>query len=351
MSENKLPPLPLESLNVPYPWGTEQYLLSDLGYIDTKVRSGMLEDSTLSEVMETYMDGVVGDNVYYYFGRQFPVMLKRVVTADKPSPLMVCPPDSEAIPRYDALGKKKFWYVVSAREGAQVGIGFSRDVSAEELYTRSRNGDFGGLINLYPATAGSTFVVDPCVVHFIGDGIDILEVSPSSALDFHLSTWDDKVEQDPFVQEGFGLVEALDFIQLSAHVPRRPNTRDEENDLSVSLAQEEEFLVKAVNLSDPVRVYSEEYDSFLAYYCLRGEAALQMNGDSYILREGDTLLVCALSEDFVLLPRKSGTFIIEASIDRTVSPDSYLGSEDMGLETASGEYGDEEREEGEDEGE
>ncbi len=336
MIENKLSPLPLESLSILSPWGSEQYLLADLGYIDTRVRSGMLEDSTLSEIMETYMDAVVGDNVYYYFGRQFPVMMKRITTSDTPSPLLVCPPDSVSIPRYDALGKKKFWYVISAVENAHVGIGFSRDISAEEFYTRCQGGDFEGLLNLYPAKAGSTFVVDPCVVHFIGEGIDLVEISPSSALDFHLSTWDDKIEEDSFVQEGFGPVEALDFIQLSAHTFRLPNTRDEAGDLSQSLSQEEEFIVKAVNLSDPVRVYSEEYDSFLAYYCVSGEASLQMGGDSYILREGDTILVCALSDDFLLLPRKRGTFILEASIDRTVSPDSYLGSENLGLEGMDG---------------
>ena len=46
-------PFTLEPVSEELWWGTEQWLLADLGFRDSRVSSGLLEDSTLAEVMET----------------------------------------------------------------------------------------------------------------------------------------------------------------------------------------------------------------------------------------------------------------------------------------------------------
>ena len=71
----------------------------------------------LSEIMEMYMDRVVGEGVFAAYGRQFPVLIK-TLNGVRRTPLWVHPDDGIAAERYEFLGKAKLWYVVSARPGA-----------------------------------------------------------------------------------------------------------------------------------------------------------------------------------------------------------------------------------------
>ena len=86
--ERKLYPMRFCSLRDEYVWGSEEFKLADLGYRDTLVRDGWLGGNLLSEVMETYMDRVTGDDVYETFGRQFPLCV-RVLKVKGRMPLRV----------------------------------------------------------------------------------------------------------------------------------------------------------------------------------------------------------------------------------------------------------------------
>ncbi|MDD6253645.1 MAG: hypothetical protein PUA96_06330, partial [Bacteroidales bacterium] len=77
--------------------------LADLGLKETEVMNGWLAGSTISEVMETYLERVTGETVYSYFGRQFPLLM-RLFKVEERLPLMVCPDDGIAFQRYDTLG-------------------------------------------------------------------------------------------------------------------------------------------------------------------------------------------------------------------------------------------------------
>ena len=62
--EKKLPPLRFLSQRVERPWGSVDYDLADLGFIDSVAGSGPLGGNTLSELMETYLDRITGDHVF-----------------------------------------------------------------------------------------------------------------------------------------------------------------------------------------------------------------------------------------------------------------------------------------------
>ena len=119
-----------------HPWGKESYRLADLGVYDTQVGNGWLEDNSLDEVMETYMDRVVGDFVFSYTGRLFPVMV-RALEVEERLPLTVSPDDEVAGQRYDALGKTKLWYIADARPGSKLYIGFKEAAWTEASFPPS----------------------------------------------------------------------------------------------------------------------------------------------------------------------------------------------------------------------
>ena len=50
--------------------------IADMGFEDSVVKDGWLAGNTISELMETYIERVVGEDVYNYYGRQFPLLIK-----------------------------------------------------------------------------------------------------------------------------------------------------------------------------------------------------------------------------------------------------------------------------------
>lgn len=47
----------------------ESWELADMGFQDSVVSNGWLAGNTIGDIMETYLERIVGENVYNYYGR------------------------------------------------------------------------------------------------------------------------------------------------------------------------------------------------------------------------------------------------------------------------------------------
>ncbi len=328
MEEKKLYPFRFCTLQDDYPWGSDEFKLADLGYRDSLVRDGWLAGNTIGEVMDTYLDRVVGDNVYSFWGRQFPVQVKHIRVKGT-MPLRVHPDAETAVQRYDFLGREKLWYVLRAGTDARLQIGFKRDTDASELYQKCTDGSVTQLLNCIVPKAGDFFHIRSGVPHAASGDIELIEVSESSPLDFCLCSWGEQVSQEEF-DPGLGLVEALDFIDYKTWTPvDAPHWHS--GDSVRKLIDIKEFTVALLKLSDPLHIYSERFESFILYSCLRGEASVQMEvlGQTarFPLAAGDTMLVPAECPDFFLVPADRDTIILETTVAPRTEEDSYLVKE------------------------
>ena len=118
----------------------ESWEIADMGFVDSVVSDGWLTGNTISDLMETYLERIVGESVYNHYGRQFPLLVKFLDINDKLS-VQVHPDDEIAAERYDSLGKAEVWYILDVKPGAKIYCGFTKDVTAQELYDRCRRGD------------------------------------------------------------------------------------------------------------------------------------------------------------------------------------------------------------------
>ena len=168
MEEKKLYPMKIVPREVELPWGVFTHIVADLGYEESKIGSGYLAGDNLDDVMETYFERVVGDDNYNFYGRQFPLSVASLDVKNGFSPLTVCPADELASERYDALGKKKLWYVAEARPDATVCIGFKQELDAAKLYEACADGSVMELLHQEPAHKGDFFVIEPGTVHGAG---------------------------------------------------------------------------------------------------------------------------------------------------------------------------------------
>ena len=331
--------------------------LADLGWPDSMVRNGWLSTNTLSELMEMYMDRIVGESVFAAYGRQFPVSFK-TLKGEHRTPLWVHPDDEVAAQRFDFLGKAKLWYVAEARPGAKLFLGFRRDVSAEEFYRACKEGGVEDLLNVLEPKAGDHYFIAPGTVHAAGEGLKVVEIAESSPLDFRLYDWGRPAgEVDPFDAE-LTLEAAFDFIDFGAWKAASAPVQTASGNVladgdsvvlikdlkvkgagqtlkqgtvirSIRLTDNPEFIASRIALDAPLHILCEQFGSFVAYHCLSGEASVQVpvtaaGGekamDNYVFAAGETLLVPAEVEDFYLVPRSEGTVLLEAVVERHESP-------------------------------
>ncbi|MBQ8071393.1 MAG: hypothetical protein IJ202_11155 [Bacteroidales bacterium] len=358
MEERKIPPLSMEPVTVDYPWGSETYNIADLGSVDSAVKGGWLDGNTIGEIMETYLERIVGDNVYYFYGRQFPVMVKIIRTKGR-MPLTVCPDDWIASERYDALGKRKLWYIAEAQQGATVCIGLSKEMTASEFYVACNNGSIAPMLNTVVPKKGDFFMIEPGTVHCASGGLKIIEFTESSPLDFTLVKWDESGAAETDID----LAEALDFITLSPDGHRchchdgeechcheeghECHCHDEEGecdcdkaDCRISdnsdeavfkVADEQEFIASRILLHDPICIRTEDLESFAVYTVLDGSASVQVSSDDedgrmkiYPMLKDSSILVPSDCQEFFLVPSSEGTVLLETIVRREDVQDSYI---------------------------
>ena len=335
----------------------ESWELADMGVEDSVVENGWLAGNTISEIMETYIERVVGENVYNYYGRQFPLLIKFLDINDKLS-VQVHPDDEVAAERYDSLGKAEIWYVMDAKPGAKMYCGFNRDITAQEFYDRCQNGTVEEVLNVICPKKGDVIYITPGTVHAADGGILIAEIQESSDMTFRLYDWGR--EFNPATARKMHLDEAIDVINYKAFDPsiyrKGPlwgEESQEEDHVIQELVECPQFNVSKIRLADPLHIYTDKFESFIVYICLEGAASVQVpstkeNGEAcmenYEFKKGETILIPADMPDFFLVPRDRDTILLEAVtrpeevLDAYIDPDTeaFLEGEDYeGLEDDS----------------
>ena len=350
-NERSLYPLRFEPQVTDTGWGKETLLIGDLGFAESVVVNGWLEESSLEDILETYLERVVGDNVYSYYGRQFPLMVKKISVTGK-MPVTVCPDDRTAEERYDTLGKFKLWYVLDAEPGSRLEMGFSRALEASELYERCQQGSLEEVLNHITPVKGDVYLIPPGLVHSASDGVTLIEITESSDLDFRIygSQQPAAVGFTPEYEgiknnistdiEELSLEAAFDFIDMGAYDPalrlrERGQYRGRTSGskaITERLCSRDELDVTKINLSDPLNIGNDMFDGFIVYVAVSGQLSLQVklsDGrlEEHIVNAGEAILVPADVQEYYLVPRKTGTVLLEAVTRRSEVADAYIDPE------------------------
>ena len=204
----KLYPLEFLEDSVETPWGHVSYQIADLGFVDSLISGGWFGGNTLSELMGTYLERVVGDDAFEYYGLQFPLLVKVIKTTGW-QPLQVNVSDEVAEARYDSFGKTALWYIRKADTDASLYLGLNRDVDAAEFYNRFQDGSVKENLNEVHPSVGDVFLIEPGTVFAAGPGLEILEIGECSELTLNLET---------------ELEEAFDLIEFHHYSPSSEGT-------------------------------------------------------------------------------------------------------------------------------
>jgi mannose-6-phosphate isomerase len=114
-----------------------------------------------------------------------PLLVKLLFTTERLS-VQVHPDDEYAKQRHGSLGKTEAWYVVDSQPPGEVGVGFRRAVTPEQLKAAARSGEIAELLDWRKVSAGATVFVPAGTVHAIGAGLTICEIQENSDITYRL---------------------------------------------------------------------------------------------------------------------------------------------------------------------
>lgn len=119
----------------------------------------------------------------------FPVLTK-IIDARAALSVQVHPDDAYAQRvEHQRNGKTECWYVLDCVPGAELVLGWTRDVTRAEYEWRVADGTLGDILRRVPVAPGDVYYLPAGTLHAIGAGIEIFEVQQASDLTYRIFDW------------------------------------------------------------------------------------------------------------------------------------------------------------------
>ena len=147
------------------------------------VENGAFRGKTLNEYFDQIGWGTAGR--YAARNHQLPILIKYIDAKENLS-IQVHPNDKYARKHEGDNGKNEMWFVLAADEGAFIYLGFSRDVTKEEIKRRIADNTREEVLNRVEVKPNEAFYIPAGTVHAIGAGCLICEVQQTSNVTYRI---------------------------------------------------------------------------------------------------------------------------------------------------------------------
>jgi len=282
----------------PLPNCGEAWILSGVEGNQSLVSNGFLEGNELNELVEVYMDNLVGDYVYSQYGNEFPILIK-IIDANAWLSIQVHPDDKLAKKRHKGSGKTEMWYIMDADEKSQLISGINRNLEQEEYIKHLENKTLEKIMNFEDVKKGDVFYIPSGRIHALGPGILLTEIQQTSDITYRIYDWD-RIDTGGVMRELHTelALEAIDFSVYenykTPYVPRANKT--------VNIVESPFFTTNIIQLDKPIQKDYSELDSFVVYVCTQGSLVLEHKNVKTAVCKGESVLLPAELEHVTLYP-------------------------------------------------
>jgi mannose-6-phosphate isomerase len=274
------------------------------------VKNGFLEGNNLNEIVEIYMDELVGETVFNKYGITFPLLIK-FIEAKEDLSIQVHPNDEVAIERHNSFGKTEMWYVLDAENGASFINGFASPQTKERYLQNLENGTLLDILKKEYVESGDVFFIPAGTVHSIGKGTMVAEIQQTSDLTYRIFDFN-RLDTDGHPRELHTDL-ALDVINFN---PTDNNFKPASN-CKINSTQElvscEYFTTNKIIFDKETYKNYDEIDSFVIYMCIDGEFEIINDDNKTLVYKGETVLLPACLKN-IKLNTKEKTEILEIYI-------------------------------------
>ncbi|MCR5049584.1 MAG: class I mannose-6-phosphate isomerase [Paludibacteraceae bacterium] len=283
----------------------EAWVISDFDKYPTEVCNGAHTGDTLHDLLEVYLDELVGGKVYDVFGTHFPLLMK-FIDATQDLSIQVHPDDDYALDNEDSLGKNEMWYVMPSPDDASIYLGWKQEMNEALVRESIAAGTLADYLQGYKVKAGDVAYLPAGTVHAMCRNTIVAEIQENSDLTYRLFDYN-RVGNDG-KQRPLHIDKALEVMNLQpsdadlfAHP--QPNA-----DGVANLRQTPFFTTNLLQLTRPVQRDYAPLDSFVAYMCTEGSATItaldcETEDRTVEIRQGEGVLIPASLNDIVLTPK------------------------------------------------
>jgi len=272
------------------------------------IANGELEGTSFQELINTKKGALIGNSVFERFGTEFPILIK-FIDAKKDLSIQLHPNDALAKERHNSFGKTEMWYVMNADKDAELIVGFNKDVSKEEYAKSIKNDGLLDLLNYEKVNQGDTFFINTGKIHAIGAGVLLAEIQQTSDVTYRVFDFNRK-DKNGNLRE-LHTEQALDAIDYEKKDDFKVDYSQIENQLNTMVACPY-FNTNFLNLTDTLEQDVSQRDSFTIYMCVGGSVAINNEFGSASIKNGETVLVAANSNNITL--KTSGAKLLEVTI-------------------------------------
>ncbi|NAS29691.1 mannose-6-phosphate isomerase [Flavobacteriaceae bacterium R38] len=271
----------------------ESWELSAVDGDISEVVNGALKGTTLTQLIKTHQEKLLGDAVYNRFGNDFPVLIK-FIDAKKDLSIQLHPNDELAKKRHNSFGKTEMWYIMQADENAELIVGFNKNVSRTEYVEHMNNNALEKILNYEKVKEGDTFFINTGKVHAIGGGIVLAEIQQTSDITYRVYDWNRK-DKDGNTRELHTEL-ALEAIDYEKKDDFKVNYQQEKNKVN-TMVDCPYFTTNYLNIEKSQTFNIEKRDSFSIYLCVDGVAEIANEHGVEKIKRGETILISAVTKE------------------------------------------------------
>jgi mannose-6-phosphate isomerase len=169
-------------------------------------------------------------------------------------------------------------------------------MTKEEFLLLCKEQKLDEVMNVIYPEKGDFLFIEPGTIHSATGGVLIAEVQQSSDITYRVYDWGR--EHNPETAREMHLELALDCINfnklnLDERIYKRGFNSDEEK---IILNDSEYFKVDKIKIKSRSKITLSDYERFIIYLCLEGDAVISSEGGSEVISTGETILIPASLE-------------------------------------------------------
>jgi mannose-6-phosphate isomerase len=290
----------------PLPHCGEMWVMSGVEGDETEVSHGFLQGNTINELVEVYMEDLVGEKVFNEWGEVFPLLIKFIDTNDYLS-IQVHPDDELALKKHGmSFGKTEMWVVLESGPDAELISGFQRDVTEKEYLFALEQKSLKELLNVEKVVAGDYFFIPAGRVHAIGPDILLAEIQQTSDITYRIYDWDrlglDGLPRELHTEDA---LEAIDFSKVrdaKGHLHPILNTPS-------TVVQCPQFTTNSIQVKGKIEIDHVVNDSFMILLCLDGSFDVPHEEEPCTVSKGEAVLIPAEMTVFQVISQQGASVL------------------------------------------
>ena len=283
----------------------EAWVMSDVEKYPTEVSNGAHAGDSLQDLLEVYMDELIGEKVYEVFGNHFPLLLKFIDATDDLS-IQVHPDDEYALEHEKSLGKTEMWYVLPSKGEAAIYLGWKQQMNVSLIHAAIQDGSLADYLREYKVHEGDVAYIPSGTVHAMRKDTIVAEIQENSDITYRLYDYN-RIGNDG-KKRPLKLDKALKVMDFSSKTEASCMPTAPRIDGVVNLKQCPYFTANLLSPTKPIQRDYAPLDSFVAYMCVEGAATVtaldcETEDKTVAIKKGEAVLIPASLNDIRIDPQ------------------------------------------------